>query len=374
MGENGPPPLSRRVPGTTSMPKAHGRRPPPKLPDGVLERLQAEVLAARAKQAAELEASDPGQSEEASLPEPSPGGLAKRSKLTAFSKRSNAAPLPDEPLAAPLRQEPECAPPPEQAKPAPFPQRPQVAPRIERPKLAPLRQEPTAAPFPVPQKADSIPERSKVAAPPLWPAVAPQSRTRNDETLEAKEVDWEVLPDSPRSPVADSDDITEPIPVVAPSRTGTRGTARSIRDLVNDQSAPAAPARSRRPASPKAPRRSQSPASPKAPRRSQNPATPKAPRRSQSPATLKTPPRSQRPARPKLAPRLVSRQSELGNQAPKLGALFAEASSFEEVVASARAQAGSRVPVVEWRYVIAAACLAALILVAVAVFVLQLAQ
>ncbi len=73
MGENGPPPLSRRVPGTTSMPKAHGRRPPPKLPDGVLERLQAEVLAARAKQAVELEASDPGQSEEASLPEPSRG-------------------------------------------------------------------------------------------------------------------------------------------------------------------------------------------------------------------------------------------------------------------------------------------------------------
>jgi hypothetical protein len=69
----------------------------------------------------------------------------------------------------------------------------------------------------------------------------------------------------------------------------------------------------------------------------------------------------------------VARRSEADNQGPKLGALFAETSSFEEVVASARAQAASRVPAVEWRYVIAAACLAALILVAVAVFVLQLA-
>ncbi len=203
---------------------------------------------------------------------------------------------------------------PERAKAAPFPQRPQVAPRMERPKLAPLLQEPTAAPFPVRQKADPIPERPKVAPPPLWPAVAPQSTTRNDEALEPEEVDWQVLPDSPRSPVADSDDITEPIPVVAPSGTGTRGTARPIRDLVNDQSAPAAPVRSRRPASPKVPRRSQSPASPKVPRRSQSPAGLKAPRRSQSPASPKAPRRSERPARPKLAaeargPAVGSRQS-----------------------------------------------------------------
>ena len=230
MGENGQLPLSRRVPGTTSMPKAPARRPPPKLPDGVLERLQAEVLAARAKQAVELaaeelEANTPRQSEQASLPEPSRGALTTRSKLTAFSKRSKAARLPDEPGSAPLRQEPEFAPPPERVKAAPLPQRPKVAPRIERPKLAPLLHEPTAAPLPVRQKADPIPERPKVAPPPVWPAASPQSTTRTDERLEPEHVDWQVLPDSPRSPVADSDDITEPMPVVAPSGTSTRGTA-----------------------------------------------------------------------------------------------------------------------------------------------------
>ena len=226
----------------------------------------------------------------------------------------------------------------------------------------------------MPQKADPISERLRVAPPPQWPAIAPQSTTRTDEAIQPEEVDWQVLPDSPRSPVADSDDITEPIPVGAPSGTGTRGTARPIRDLVNDQSANAAPVRSRRPATPKVPRRSQSPASPKVPRRSQSPASPKAPRRftesgGPSTSTAFGAPGARKAAAEARGPAVGSRQS--GTQ--KLGALFAEASSFEEVVASARAQAASRVPAVEWRYAIAAACLAALILVAVAVFVLQLA-
>ncbi|MGN6680839.1 MAG: hypothetical protein ACTHKL_24010, partial [Streptosporangiaceae bacterium] len=81
MGENGSPPLARRVPGTTSMPKAHGRRPPPKLPEGVLERLRAEILAAREKTAAELDATDAGPSQGSSPHENSRGALPKRSRL-----------------------------------------------------------------------------------------------------------------------------------------------------------------------------------------------------------------------------------------------------------------------------------------------------
>src|SRR5215472_5616365 len=51
MGENGRPPLSRRVPGATDMPKARPRRSPPKLPDHLVERLRAEVSVAREKAA-----------------------------------------------------------------------------------------------------------------------------------------------------------------------------------------------------------------------------------------------------------------------------------------------------------------------------------
>jgi hypothetical protein len=47
-------------------------------------------------------------------------------------------------------------------------------------------------------------------------------------------------------------------------------------------------------------------------------------------------------------------------------------SDFEEVVASARAQAGRPLAGVEWRYVFAAAGLAALILVVVVVFMVEL--
>jgi len=365
MGENGSPPLARRVPGTTSMPKAHGRRPPPKLPDGVLERLRAEILAAREKAASELDTSDAGP-QESSRPETSRGALPKRSKLAALPKPSKAAPLPDEDRTTPSQQEAEFTPlngrttsepRDEVPKAAPLPQRPKVAPRIERPKLAPLREEPTPPPLQERQQADPIPMRPNVAQRRVWPAFAPQPTPWTDEASEAAQPDWEVLPDSPRAPLADSDDITEPIPVVAPP--GNSGTAKPIRELINDQAAPATPQRSRRPASPKSPRRSH------------RTSKPRPTRGSPSPVSRKEPARSQRPARPKRPPRLARPQFEADSQIPKLGALFAETASFEDVVASARHEAGSQVAI-EWRHVIAAACLAALILVAVAVFVFEL--
>ncbi len=359
MGENGSPPLARRVPGTTSMPKAHGRRPPPKLPDGVLERLRAEILAARERANAELQASEAGPSQESSPHENSRGALPKRSRLAALPKASKAAPLPDEDRTTPSQQEAEFTPLNGRAEPAPLPQRPEVAPRIERPKLAPLREEPTPAALPERQRADPIPKRPNVAQRRVWPAFAPQPTPWTEEASEAAQPEWEVLPDSPRAPLADSDDITEPIPVVAPPSSS--GTAKPIRDLINDQAAPATPERSRRPASAKNPRRSH------------RPAKPRPTRESPRPVSRREPARSQRAVRPKRPPRLARPQFEADNQVPKLGALFAEAASFEDVVASARLEAGSQVAI-EWRHVITAACLAALILVAVAVFVFELAS
>jgi len=55
-----------------------------------------------------------------------------------------------------------------------------------------------------------------------------------------------------------------------------------------------------------------------------------------------------------------------------LQALFAETADFDEVVATARAQASRPFAGIDWRSVFAAAGLAALILVAVVVFMLQL--
>src|SRR5690349_19270634 len=134
MGENGSPPLSRRVPGSTAMPTAQVRRSPPRLPDSVLERLKAEVQAARAKDAEEPDAQYPAWSEDAPQPEPSQVELPRRSKLTAFSRRPRTAEL-DEPEPPPVPEAPEATLP-VRAKLEPFPQRPTPAPRIERPKLA----------------------------------------------------------------------------------------------------------------------------------------------------------------------------------------------------------------------------------------------
>src|SRR5262249_976980 len=82
------------------------------------------------------------------------------------------------------------------------------------------------------------------------------------------------------------------------------------------------------------------------------------------------------PTLPKLsAPRLRKSghsPSAVDGHGTKLQALFEERSGFEGVVASARAEAGRPLAGVEWRYVFAAAGLAALILVVVVVFMVEL--
>jgi hypothetical protein len=333
MGDNGSPPLSRRVPGTTDMPRAQVRRSPARLPDSVLERLKAEVQAARAKEAEEPDAQYPGWSDEASFPEPSDVELPRRSKLTTFPRRPRTA--------SPEEWEEQTAPP------------------IERPKLAPLLEDPETGP---------LPERTRAASFPQRPRLVPQWMQQTDERPEPELEEWQVVPDSPQAPIAESDDITEPIPVVAPPAASAN--ARPIRELVNDQAAPAAPERPQRQVR-RSPGRSKSAKA--RPRR----ASPRP-----KPATARTAvasPRLPKPAAPPLpklsAPRRapVVAEPASDNQGAMLQALFSEVSDFDEVVASARAQASRPLAGVEWRYVMAAAGLAALILVAVVVFMLQLA-
>jgi hypothetical protein len=374
MGENGSPPLSRRVPGTTSMPRAQVRRSPPRLPDSVIEKLKAEVQAARAKEAEDPDAQYPAWSEEAPLPEPPTVSVPRRSKLTAFPRRPRT-PEPEEPLDPMVAPFAKALAPPLPVRPTPA-SRPTPAPRIERPKLAPLHEDIEADPQPQRPKAAPIVEQS--TAPPVSkrpqaasrrerPRVVPQWMQKAEEAPQPELDDWHVVPDSPRAPVAESDDITEPIPVVAPA--GTSGTARPIRDLVNDQAAPAAPERERRQVH-RAPARSK-PATGRS-----KPATVRP-----NPAVGRSKPGTARskvaaPTLPKAsAPRLrksARTPSTADNQGTKLQALFSEMSDFEEVVASARAQAGRPLAGVEWRYVFAAAGLAALILVVVVVFMVEL--
>jgi hypothetical protein len=353
MGDNGSPPLSRRVPGTTSMPRAQVRRSPARLPDSVLERLKAEVQAARAKEAEEPDAQYPGWSDEASFPEPSDVELPRRSKLTAFPRRPRTASPEEweEQTAAQLPQEPEVAQLPARPRPAPLPQRPKVAPPIERPKLAPLLEDEETGP---------LPERTRAASFPQRPRLVPQWMQQTDERPEPELEEWQVVPDSPQAPIAESDDITEPIPVVAPPAASAN--ARPIRELVNDQAAPAAPERPQRQVR-RSPGRSK-PAKARPKRASPRP----------KPATARpavASPRLPKLSAPRRAPVVAEPASD--NQGAMLQALFSEVSDFDEVVASARAQAGRPLAGVEWRYVMAAAGLAALILVAVVVFMLQLA-
>jgi hypothetical protein len=352
MGENGSPPLSRRVPGTTSMPRARVRRSPPRLPDEVLERLKAEVQAARAREAEEPDLRDTWHSDEASSPEPSREAVPRGSKLNGSPQRPNAEPRPEEPAVEPSPQEPKAAPLPVRSKADPFSQHPRVAPRIERPKLAPLRPEPEVAP--PAGRPNVAPLRQRPSVPPLWPM-------KSDEQDEPEQPEWQVVPDLPESPVADSNDRTEPIPVVAPS--GSSPPDIPIRQLITDQAPPTAPERPRRET--RSSRHRYEVAGPQVSKRpASQPAKPAA-RHLPKPA----------PQRPKLVTsgrsKLTSPRSAAGYQATGLQALFAETTDFEEVVASARAQA-SRIAGVEWRHVFAAAVLAALILVAVVVFMVEL--
>src|SRR5262245_53555844 len=242
MVENGSPPLSRRTPGTTSTHRPQVRRPPPRLPDAVLERLRAEVQAARAKDA-ERDAQGPEPSRETPSSEPTRGALPRRSRLTALAKRPKTAPLPEQSSQAPLPEERSAAPLSGPPSAAPLPHRPKVAPRIERPKLAPPVEDLEPAPLPGPP--NDRPFAELLRGGPASHRPMPQWQwTKTDEPPRQEPEEQPVLPDSPQSPVAASDDITEPIPVVVPSGSGD--SARPIRELVANQAPPTAPERPRR--------------------------------------------------------------------------------------------------------------------------------
>ena len=311
MGENGSPPLSRRVPGTTSMPRAQVRRSPPRLPDSVLERLKAEVQAARAKET-EQQATDPRQPDEAS---PREGSRARR-KVTALPKRPRSTPPSDEPKAAPWSDDASAAPLPVRQKIAPLPQRDTIAPQIGRPKLARLLQE----------------------------------------------SDWHVVPDSEESPVADSDDWTEPIPVVSPSGSGP--APKPIRELLTDQAPPTEPERPHRQIRPSRPTKLTARQTTKRATAAHPPkSAPEVPK----PAARRPPGRMARRLSKRAAP-----QSAAANQTTMLQALFTETTDFEELVASARADAWRPLAGIDWRSVFAAAGLAALMIVVGIILMLQL--
>jgi len=352
MVDNGSPPLSRRVPGTTSMHRAQVRRPPPRLPDAVLERLKAEVQAARAKET-EPDPQGPEPSSETPSSDPTRGALPRRSKLTALGKRPTTAPLPEQSRQAPWPEERSAAPLSGPPSAAPLPHRPKVAPRIERPKLAPPVED--LEPAPLPGDPNDRPFADLLWAAPGSRRPRPhwQWTKKTDEPSQQEIEELPVLPDSPQSPVAASDDITEPIPVVVPSGSGD--TARPIRELVASQAPPAAPERPRRQV-----RRSAGPKLAKT--QLHKPAAPPRPKRADQQSPKLASPRR----------RTAATQSTAASQATMLQALFAETTDFEEVVASARAHAGRPFAGIDWRSVFAAAGLAALILVAVIVFMLQL--
>src|SRR5215470_20310683 len=90
MGEIGPQPLSRRVPGATAMAKAQVRASPPKIPDSVLERLRAEVTAARATTADQQSADPALQPAESPVAEPADREPERRSKVVPLPKRSKS--------------------------------------------------------------------------------------------------------------------------------------------------------------------------------------------------------------------------------------------------------------------------------------------
>jgi hypothetical protein len=343
MGENGRPPLSRRVPGATNMPKAQVRASPPKLPDHVLERLRAEVSAIREK--------------------------------TAEQPNAKLAEQPNAKLA-------------EQADVAP--QRPANVIRLQRPKNMDGPRRPTSVAEPQPPKNVDAPQRPKNVDGPQAP----------------KRAAWHVVPDSSYSPVADSDDTTEPIPVVqlakpstaiTPDRnelTGPAGGVDHEPDRAARQEKVDRPRRRRRrdnakqrvsavaAASAVPPANAVPPVSAEQPASASRLDKPSANGRTSSAGVARSrtgrelsvvPPRARARARTLRRGRrpnslAAASQPTSDRQATMLQGLFAETDAFEEIVASARAQAGGRRADLEWRYRMVALIVTALVILGVLVF------
>lgn len=345
MGEDRRPPLSRRVPGATNMPKAQVRGSPPVLPDEVLERLRAEVSAARRKPA------DQPNAQQATQAAVQPQRLTN---IDALQRPPNAD----------------------------VSQRPKKAGGRQRPKKTGRR----------PESADGRRPEDPVGS--HQPEVA--------DGPPPKRADWRVMPNSPLSPTADADDNTEPIPAVrlaktdAPARDDrhelaglTPGADRADHAAQDDKAADlddtvrldVAGGRDRictdgQTASADMAESESNPPAPAAPVPTR--AQPPAPQRKRRPQVLlnRRPkpqpkpgrqPQPQSPSRRRL-PKFTSASRPIADGLPpaSLQALFAEASTFEEVVASARQ--GFRPASISWRYRLATIVIGALFFICVVVF------
>jgi hypothetical protein len=333
MGDNGRQPLSRRVPGATDIPKAQLRRKPPKLPDHVVERLRAEVSAARAKA--------------------------------------------DEQPDAKLAEEAEAA-----------PNRLENTTRLPRPKNMDGPRFPKNVMAPEPAENADGPELPKrvAAAHAATNVEAPQPHKRVVTPQAPAQAPWQVISDSPYSPVADSDDNTEPIPVVraamlsptiAPDRglTSRADAAERREDNVVWLKKVDRPDRGRQRDNASGLDDPDQPDSASMNGRSNSvgvagsaahsglaavPARARSRRRNRPSSRPRPRPRPSRPVRLAAASR-----SAPDRQPTMLQTLFMETGTFDEVLASARAQAGGRRTGLEWRYRMVGLIVIALVLLGV---------
>jgi len=300
------------------MPKARPRRSPPKLPDHLVERLRAEVSVAREKAA-----------------EQPNGKVAEQAEVA--------------------------------------PHQPKNAIRVQRPKNVDGPRFPQNVVAPEPPKNVDAPHAPKSVV-----AARPQPQ----------QVAWRVVPDSPYSAVADPEDTTEPIPVVQPAGPSaalapSRGfTAADVvdrqSDRVTQQKVAAQLKKVDRPDCNRQPDNGRQRVNRDQAEDADQPDDAPTSGRTNSAGVARS--RTRRglavvPMRARKRPRDWWRVGLMADSRPSadlqptmLQALFAETDSLEEVVASARAQAGRLQGGLEWRYRMVALIVIAMVILGVLVF------
>jgi hypothetical protein len=354
MGDKGRQPLSRRVPGATDMPKAQLRRQPPKLPDHVVEKLRAEVSAARAKPDEHPNA-ELAEEAEAAPHRPNNTGTLQRPKNMDGPRFPKSIVAPGPARNGEAQQLPErvvAQQPPADIEARELPKR--DAAQRPRPKVA--------APE-LPKRVVATQAPTDVEAPQL------DKRVVTSPAVQVPVQDsWQVVPDSPHTPVADSDDNTEPIPVIRPAEPSV--AVAKERSLTSSEDAAGG-----RPDNVvwlrKVNRRDgggqrddasglddlDQPDSASMNARDSAGVAGSGTRRELAVVPVRTRSRSRSRSRPRPRPRpsLPDRLAAAASPAPDgpptmLQALFMETGAFEDVVASAREQARGQQNGLVWRY------------------------
>jgi hypothetical protein len=371
MGDKGRQPLSRRVPGATDMPKAQLRRQPPKLPDHVVEKLRAEVSAARAK---------PDEHPNAELAEEAEAAPHRPNNTGTLQRPKNV----DGP------RFPKNVVAPGSARNGEAPQLPKRVVAQQPPADIEARELPKrdAAPRPRAQvTAPELPRRvAATKAPTDIETPQPDRRVATSRPAQVPVQDsWHVVPDSPQTPVADSDDNTQPIPVIRPAEPSV--AVAEERSLTSSEDAA-----DRRPDNvvwlKKVNRRGggqrddasglddlDQPDSASMNGRDSVGVAGSGTRRELALVPVRTRSRSRSRSRPRPRPRpsLPDRLAPASSPAPDgpptmLQALFMETGTFEDVVASARAQAGGIQNGLVWRYRMVSLIVVALVVLGLLVF------